>query len=102
MEKKLKILNDFPEPFCYSMSIKIDNKTAKLTQHKTINQYDDDGVEIGILEISTYNIDDILKNTPIEQLISHHNLLWVLYPYFIQHILKPQYRNRNFTFVFSY
>ena len=40
------------------MSIKYDDKTAKLIQNKTIQQYAG-GVAIGRIEISTYNIEYI-------------------------------------------
>ena len=83
------------------MSIKYDNKTVKLIQNKTIQQYAG-GVEIGRIEITTYNIEDILRNAPIADLHTHKNFLHLLYPFFIRHILKPQYKNRNFTFTLSY
>ena len=41
------------------MSIKYDDKTAKLIQNKTVQQ-NAGGVEIGRIEIATYNIEDIL------------------------------------------
>ena len=83
------------------MSIKYDNKTAKLIQNKTIQQYAG-GVEIGRIEITTYNIEDILRKAPIADLHTHKHFLHLLYPFFIRHILKPQYKNRNFTFTLSY
>ena len=62
------------------MSIKYDDKTAKLIQNKTIQQYAG-GVEIGRIEISTYNIEDILRKAPIADLRTHKNFLRLLYPF---------------------
>ena len=85
------------------MSIKYDDKTAKLIQNKTIQQ-NAGGVEIGRIEIATYNIEDILRKAPIANLHTHKDFLHLLdlYPFFIRHILKPQYKNKNFTFTLCY
>ena len=61
------------------MSIKYDNKTAKLIQTPTIRQ-NARGVEIGRIETITYNIEDILRKAPIENLHTHPGFLHLLYP----------------------
>ena len=43
-----------------------------------------------------------LRKAPIANLHTHKDLLHLLYPFFIRHILKPQYKNKNFTFTLCY
>ena len=76
------------------MSIKYKNMTAKLIQNETIQQnyY---GVEVGRIEITTYDIEDILRKAPPINLHTHKRFLYQSYPFFIRHILKPQYKNKK-------
>ena len=82
------------------MSLTVNNKTAKLTESKTILQ-ELVGVETERIETTTYNIDDMLKKSTTN-LYNNKDLLRLLYPFFIRHILKQQYENKNFIFTLCY
>ena len=78
------------------MFIRIGNETLKLVESKTIlQQYG--VVETGRIEITTYNPSMIINDHPMN-LFTNRNVLFLFYPFVIEHIAKPQYRFKNFIF----
>ena len=82
-----------------NMSIRYNNKTIKLLEHRTLVQGTVDA-KAGKGEISTNNI-DVLLNNHIGNLFCRKDFLQMLYPYLAIYITNPRYRGKKVNFFYD-
>ena len=85
------------------MDLTCNGKTLQLMDFYNFPYYWEDGSGEGRIDISIYEINDLLY-TPEnpKNIFNYHKLLTELYPFLLQHILKDKYQNKSFIFTFYF